>query len=681
MALTSLVLSVPEVWILWNGSLSPLRTALPGGVFSNFYDLQARALLSGRLNLPDGSLGIEGFVVGGSTYMYFPPGPAILRMPILAVTRAFDGSLTAPSMLLAWWVTMILTSLLLWRVRCILRGSDEVRRVELLLAASVLVALGGSVLLFLASMPWVYHEAYSWSIAMSIGFAHCALGVMQRARVRNVAAMAAFAVGAMLVRTTAGWACATGMLVMGLWAIRGRLPGNSATARVGLVPAALVTLLIGSGINLAKFNHPLFFPLQSQVWTGINEHRREALAANGGGLFGLRMPASTLPAYFRPDGIRFLKVPPYVSLPAEPPRARGGAFLDQTYRTGSIIPFMPLLFTFALWGVVGIARFAPRSLRRSHARAPTFTGPGRGAHAFTPDQRLMFRLAFLGPALIPVAIVFYGYIAFRYTGDFLPGLVVLAAIGATDVASRWSTWSRLARRPLAVLIVAMGSMGLVANGAAALTTERLSNPGPSLDQYLGWQSAASRFSGRPLADLVRRSPVVPPGGGADEIVIVADCHLVLVGTGEPLTPWVVADARPWVVAVTLSSSGAVQSSTPPPVELGLFRSHSDLQLILERSGTAIRLAFRDTKGTIGGDWFQVPSGRFDVRVFLDRERGHYVVTSPSKVSLRYPAQMIDKDWQLLPVTWIPSDSTSAWMDKSGGYGPAPSVCADVASAT
>ena len=100
---------VPYLWVLWGHHLDPLRTAWDSGSFSNFYDLQARALLHGRLNVPKGSLSIEAFVVGGKQYMYFGPLLAILRMPILALTNHFDGGLTAPSMLVVSEVAVLST--------------------------------------------------------------------------------------------------------------------------------------------------------------------------------------------------------------------------------------------------------------------------------------------------------------------------------------------------------------------------------------------------------------------------------------------------------------------------------------------------------------------------------------------------------------------------------------------
>ena len=89
-----LAASVPFLMVLWNFGLRPLRTAVPTRVFSNFYELQARALMHGHLDVPRGSLSIEAFRVSGRDYMYFPPLPAILRMPILAITDSLDGRMT-----------------------------------------------------------------------------------------------------------------------------------------------------------------------------------------------------------------------------------------------------------------------------------------------------------------------------------------------------------------------------------------------------------------------------------------------------------------------------------------------------------------------------------------------------------------------------------------------------------
>ena len=66
------------------GRLNPLR-AVP---YDNFYDLQARAMFHGHLDLPNGPMGIEAFVHDGRDYTYFGIFPSLLRMPILLVTNS-----------------------------------------------------------------------------------------------------------------------------------------------------------------------------------------------------------------------------------------------------------------------------------------------------------------------------------------------------------------------------------------------------------------------------------------------------------------------------------------------------------------------------------------------------------------------------------------------------------------
>jgi len=121
---------VPFVCVLWDFGFRPARVAGPQGIASNFYDIQARALMHGHLSVPTGSLGIEGFVIDDRTFMYFPPFPAVLRIPVLMITDRFDGRLTAPSMLLAWFVLAAATVALAWNVRIMIRGFVPVTRCE-----------------------------------------------------------------------------------------------------------------------------------------------------------------------------------------------------------------------------------------------------------------------------------------------------------------------------------------------------------------------------------------------------------------------------------------------------------------------------------------------------------------------------------------------------------------------
>ena len=184
------VASVPFLWVLWDlwtGKVDLLRKE---AYQTDFYDRQARALFHGHLFVQTGSLGIEGFVHDHRTYTYFGVFPSLLRMPILAVTSSLDGKLTAPSMLLGWS----------WRrcsVPCSSGASGSSSRGPVLLgraeAASygvLLASVGtGSVLVYLASTPFVYNEDLIWSAALTIASLFTLLGVLERPRRPRVVGM------------------------------------------------------------------------------------------------------------------------------------------------------------------------------------------------------------------------------------------------------------------------------------------------------------------------------------------------------------------------------------------------------------------------------------------------------------------------------------------------------------
>ncbi len=156
---------------LFDYTFSLTRTALASGFFSGFYDLQGRRLLDGHLDVPDGSLGIEGFVRGGRTFMYFPPWPAILRLPVLMTTHEYDVRLSLLSMALAWIVFAVMVVKLVWLLVPVLSGAEEVsrttaRRWSRCSSRSRRAAPSSP---STRRQPWVYHEAYMWAVAAVFG--------------------------------------------------------------------------------------------------------------------------------------------------------------------------------------------------------------------------------------------------------------------------------------------------------------------------------------------------------------------------------------------------------------------------------------------------------------------------------------------------------------------------------
>lgn len=101
---------------------------------------------------------------------YFGPWPALLRLPVAALTDRFDGRLTQPSMLLAFVVALFFTARLAWRIRALVLPDAPLRRAEQWAIGGFAFVVGsGSVLMFLGADLLVFHEAAIWGAALAIG--------------------------------------------------------------------------------------------------------------------------------------------------------------------------------------------------------------------------------------------------------------------------------------------------------------------------------------------------------------------------------------------------------------------------------------------------------------------------------------------------------------------------------
>jgi hypothetical protein len=619
-AIAASIALVAYVAVLWDFGLHPFRTALGGADFSGFYDLQARQLFHGHLDVPAGDIGLEAFAVRGKEYIYFPPGPSLLRVPILLMTDAFDGDLTAFSMLGAWTVTTLLIALLMWRVRCLVRGRPHLGRTEAAGFGVLLFTLvAGSVLLYLGSLPFVYHEAYAWAIAMAIGAAFSLIGLLHRPSTRGAVTAGAFTLGAIMSRTTAGWGCAGGLILASLWFLADRSDQQVPRRWVPtLLAAGLVPLGAGVALNWAKFRHPYLFPLQDQVWTSMSAQRRAALDANGGDLVSLHILPATLVSYFRPDGIRFTSLFPYIALPAKVPQNYGGSFLDQVYRTGSVVAFMPLLVLLSMWGLLSAFR------RR-----------------VTQGVQVL-RIPLLAVAAIPAAILFYGYIAMRYTSEFIPLFALAGTVGYVELSRRLAERPRRARLAFITLVL-LATFGFAANLAVSVTAARTANPGTPLTQYIRVQAALSdRTPGHPLNRNIQQAPTLPSEGPVDRIQIVGDCVAAFVGSGDPLAPWIPIEVKSLEWDLDLSDLPT------EPVTVTLAKADDDL-------GEGVRLDF-DGAGryrgtlhasheTVIGRWRSVPEGTIHLRLFAFLKEQLYVLVDldrPARGLVDLPMSQLDQ---------------------------------------
>ena len=495
--------TVPYLWVLWDlwtGRIDAFRQLSP----DNFYDLQGRALLAGHLWVPNGSLGIEAFVHGGHQYTYFGLFPSLLRLPVLALTHAYDGRLTAPSMLLAWVVTGVVAPLLLWRVRVLVRGDAVVGWAEAAAAGVAVAALtGGSVLVYLASEPKVSHEDLDWSVALTLAVVFALLGVLERASWGRVVASGILVLAAALDRAPTGYACCLAALLVAGWFA---LPAQRATSRRWVLPMALagaVPLAVVGLVNWLKLGTPFGLSEADQVWTHINAHRRRYLAASGGSGFGLGFLPSTLTAYLQPAGVHLQSAFPWVTLPTSPARTVGGAILDDTYPTASIPASMPLYFLLGLWGLV--TAFRPRPV-------------GRVA---------LTRVLLVAMVAATSGVLLFGYLADRYLADFLPLVALAGCVGLVDVWRRLAGRGRGPRVAVLVAIVVLGGFGVWANVGAAVTPSALWTNAQS-QAFVRAQLATTPSATAALVHTADRLPYFAPAG---TIYAVDSCAGLYVSTG------------------------------------------------------------------------------------------------------------------------------------------------------
>ena len=452
-------------------------------------------------------------------------------------------------------------------------------------------------------MPFVYHEAYAWAITATLGAMYSLLGIIQRPGGRGLVSAGLWTLAAMMTRTTAGWACAGALALTLGWVLLdpSRRAATSTRWRVGLLAAALGPLAIGIGLNWYKFDHPYLFPLEKQEWTELSSARREALAANGGDLVSFDIVPSTVTAYVQPDGIRFTKVFPFITLPAEPAETVGDTTLDQVYRTGSIIPFMPLLTLLTAWGL--ITAFRPRARAgRLVAADPAARGgrdPGRD-----PLLRLHRHALHVGahPA---------------------PGPRERGGPRGRVAAARAPVARPPARRPRR-----HGRPGRLRSGG---------EPRRVVHDHAAWPTPVRRSSAtsgsRPRSatapdDLRTTScasaPTLPREGAADRVQIVGDCDAAFVGTGDPLAPWTILDAREWAWTIDRPDEAGTEDVT-----IDLARAEgidSDgLQLEFAADGR-MRAVYDDGNRVRRGRWRDIPDrDLLRMRLAFDLRRQHYVL--------------------------------------------------------
>ena len=441
----ALLSCIPYLWVLWDlwsGTINPFRV-IPA-YRDPIYDVQARAIMHGHLWLPPGSIGGEAFLANGHQYTYFGVFPSLLRIPVFLFTSSLDGRLFAPSIFGAWIVTAVFCSLLLWRLRILLRSDTPLGWLE---AASygVLLAsiLAGSVLIYLASSPDAFNEDEAWSVALASACLFALVGIIERQSWRRVILCGVLVLLTNLNRSTTGYSAILATVLLAGWFGLGRAgPGRRSWA-VPLMGAALVPLAIGCAIDEAKFGLLLGVPFSDQL-----VFREFSLGKNSGGDYiGLHWLPYTLRGYVDPANFRVTSVFPYIVRPELPTSHVFGGD-----RTANVPLSMPLLIVSGLWGVMTtFIRGRPRPF---------------GA----------LQLLLIASASTAAAMMVYGWIFERFTADFMPLLVFAAMIGMVDVWRRVGLAPR--NTPVLIPVVAgvLAIFGFWANMGYTVTPTQILEP-------------------------------------------------------------------------------------------------------------------------------------------------------------------------------------------------------------
>lgn len=515
-------LGVATAW-----TFNPLRAPYSGRTFSNFFEAQARAFLRGDLALEKGELGIEAFVRNGADYMYFGPLLAIFRIPFVAV-EFLEGRLTAISLLVGTLVFYLqaikLFDIVLELVHPEGRRSQREQWFRLGWRASVAT---GTVVLSLLAIPWVYHEAHLWSAALFLALLNQMLR-FEDLTARQITTFGVILIGVVFNRPTTAYAGMLGVAMLLVVVVVRRTATRGLVLRLGAwLGAAFVATV---SINFVKFRRPFGIPMEAQVFSTVDENRAEMLRINEGKYFRLEFIPTNVWAYFRPNGIDLSTTFPFVSTPRAVPRVFGDYFYDATYRTASITATNPLLVIGSFLGVFVLVKLA---------KAPVF-------------WRLAAPVA--AGVLAAGGVAGWGYIATRYLTDFLPGMLLLTAIGLAWSIKRFdeqperlpSTGVRRAGRAVAVSLVVWS---IVSNVAISVGYNfSAGDEAAGVDRLLSAQDAVANVIGEAPSDRVVRVDALrydrddPTRAGT--LAVVGDCEALYSSNGEPVDTWLAVEYGP-----------------------------------------------------------------------------------------------------------------------------------------
>jgi hypothetical protein len=355
------------------------------------YDSLARSLRQGSAEVRLEDIQWEVWRVGGRTFMYFGPFPALLRViPDLLVPSQY-GLWSRISCFLALILSLGAIVAIARRQLAGNERLDTQGRAVLFFATVAAVGLGSSLAL-VGSLANLYHEAILWGLCAALWGVYFALGVLRDGTDAwwNLAGLAGAAGVAFLSRLTFGLPLYALVVVLALRLLvlrvrQERQPFIPVAARIAL----MLLPALAAGLFQLWYNHARFgSPLEFAPFAAYDAAKPKGVDS---AFHWSRMPSGAL-AYFRISWENFSLQTPFVKF------ARPAVFRPELYRDLTTLLISPLLVS--PWLVLG------------------FVGgwvlPGR-----TRERRwlLLCALPFVVQSLLILA---YYWLAYRFTTEFLP---------------------------------------------------------------------------------------------------------------------------------------------------------------------------------------------------------------------------------------------------------------------
>ncbi len=222
------------------------------------------------------------------------------------------------------------------------------------------------------------------------------------------------------------------------------------------------------------------------------------------------------------------------------PVVRDGVVLDQTYRTASVTATAPLLLALAVAAVPGLLLLRDRRALR------------------------VLGVPLLGAAVVPGGILAYGYVANRYTSEFVPLLVV------GSVLALWTVLPPLLRGPRRRGAVVLGVLAAVTAWSTAvqavsgLWSSAIVGRGEPLVRLLSVQHRVDEALGLAGPPVLRDVTDLPDDAAADTLAATPGCDALYLATGDRYEPWVLVESAPTVLRVTVHGTSAPDASSSRP---------------------------------------------------------------------------------------------------------------------